>query len=397
MTRPHDPAAHAVALVRDLPARQQPRWAEPGVLADARRSLAQRPALVGPDTVDALRHALARVAAGAAQVVQAGDCAEDLAECGPADILRKAGLLDLLAGTLQLTTQRPVLRVGRIAGQYAKPRSHDTEIAGGQVLPVYRGHLVNGPEPDPVSRRPDPRRLLLGHRAADAAISHLGWRLPAGATALGAPVWTSHEALILDYELPQLRAAADGRIHLTSTHWPWVGDRTRQPHGAHVALLAAVANPVAAKVGPGMTEDELVALCRRLDPRREPGRLSLIARLSARETAGRLPGLVRAVRRHGHPVIWLVDPMHGNTVRTATGLKTRYVETLVQVVRAFQDVVRAGGGVAGGLHLETTPDDVTECVADASHADEVGNKYTTLCDPRLNPGQARAVVSSWTG
>ncbi|MEU7799814.1 3-deoxy-7-phosphoheptulonate synthase [Micromonospora arborensis] len=380
-----------------LPARQQPRWDDPAAVAAARGALAREPVLVDAAAVTALRDVLARVAEGAAYVIQAGDCAEDFAESTATDVMRKANLLDVLAHALQRATRRPVIRVGRIAGQYAKPRSQQTEQVAGQVLPVYRGHLVNGPEPDPVSRRPDPGRLLQGFQVAATVMTHLGWRAPARTVALGAPVWTSHEALLLEYELPQLRMADDDRVFLSSTHWPWLGNRTRQLDGAHVALLAAIANPVACKVGPGVGAAELVALCERLDPHRQPGRLTLIARLGARETASRLPHLVRAVRRSGHPVIWLVDPMHGNTVVTPAGLKTRYVETIVQEVRDFQHAVRAEGGVAGGLHLETTPDDVTECAADASHADAVGNKYTTLCDPRLNAGQARAVVGSWAG
>lgn len=366
-------------------------------MATARRRLSARPGLVRPADVLTLRDQLARVAAGTAHVVQAGDCAEDFAESAAGDIARKAGLLDLLAGALQMVTHRAVLRVGRIAGQYAKPRSYETEVVGGRTLPVYRGHLVNGPEPDRASRRPDPARLLRGHRAAESAITHLGWREPPGAVRIGAPVWTSHEALVLDYEVPQLRGSGTDRVFLTSAHWPWIGDRTRQIDGAHVALLAAVVNPVAVKVGPRMDDAELIELCARLDPYREPGRLTLIARMGAGAVAERLPGLVRAVRRAGHPVIWLGDPMHGNTVVTPGGLKTRCVDAIVAEVRAFQCAVRTTGGVAGGLHLETTPDDVTECVADLSGLDRAGEKYTTLCDPRLNPAQARTVIGAWSG
>ncbi|MFI5932128.1 3-deoxy-7-phosphoheptulonate synthase [Actinoplanes sp. NPDC051494] len=385
-----------VAAILSRPAAQQPTWPDPAEVDHVRAALARAEPLVRPAGIAALRGALARVAAGEASVIQAGDCAEDPAETAASDVQRKTGLLDMLAGRLQLSTHHPVLRAGRLAGQFAKPRTRPTETVGDRVLPVYRGHAVNGPEPDSRSRRPDPRRLLLAHQASGAVLEHLGWGHPAPGPPLGAPVWTSHEALLLDYELPQVRRGADGGLFLSSTHWPWLGDRTRQLDGAHVALLAAVANPVACKVGPGIDPDDLLALCARLDPDRSPGRLTLIARLGAAGVT-RLPGLVRAVRRAGHPAIWLVDPMHGNTVVTAAGLKTRYLEAVMREVREFQDAVRAEGAVAGGLHLETTPDDVTECVTDRSHAERVGDKYTTLCDPRLNPDQALTVVGAWNG
>jgi 3-deoxy-7-phosphoheptulonate synthase len=210
-------------------------------------------------------------------------------------------------------------------------------------------------------------------------------------------VWTSHEALLLDYEIPMLRRDEEGRLALASTHWPWIGERTRQIDGAHVALLADVVNPVACKVGPRLQAAELLALCERLDPRREPGRLTLIARMGADVLADLLPPLVWAVRAAGHPVIWLIDPMHANTVTTSDGVKTRFVDTLIREVRAFQIAVRAAGGIAGGIHLETTPDDVTECVCAEFGIERIGEKYTTLCDPRLNPRQAISVVSAWSG
>ncbi|MDQ1018259.1 3-deoxy-D-arabino-heptulosonate 7-phosphate (DAHP) synthase class II [Streptomyces afghaniensis] len=192
-----------------------------------------------------------------------------------------------------------------------------------------------------------------------------------------------------------LRRDREGRVALTSTHWPWIGERTRQLDGAHVALLADVVNPVACKVGPRMTVADLLGLCARLDPEQEPGRLTLIARMGADATTDVLPPLVQAVRAAGHPVIWLVDPMHANTITTAEGRKTRVVETIAREVTAFQAAVRTAGGTPGGIHLETTPDDVTECV-DAHHGiDRIGRNYTTLCDPRLNPRQAVSVVSAW--
>jgi 3-deoxy-7-phosphoheptulonate synthase len=380
-----------------LPALQQPDWDDPEGVEHVRKRLRSAPPLVTYEDVTELRAHLAEAAAGTLQVVQCGDCAEDWDECTPEDIARKAGLLDVLAGTMAMTAHRPVLRVGRLAGQFAKPRSRPTETVGGVELPVYRGHMVNSPEPDAELRRPDPSRLLTGYLAAGTVMELLGWPAGRGRARPGAPVWTSHEALLLDYELPLVRRQPDGRSLLTSTHWPWIGERTRQLDGAHVALLSSVVNPVACKVGPGMTPDELVALCERLDPGREPGRLTLIARMGAEAVGDRLPPLVSAVRAAGHPVVWLTDPMHGNTVTGPGGLKTRLVRTVVQEVEEFHTAVAGAGGVTGGLHLETTPDEVTECVAGQDDLQDTATKYTSLCDPRLNPRQAIAVASAWRG
>lgn len=379
-------------------AAQQPPWDDAEQVQRVRKELVNRPGLVRARDVRMLRSALAEVAAGRAHVVQAGDCAEDPVESTVGHVARKAGLLDALAGVLAARTHGPVLRVGRIAGQFAKPRSNPTERIGDVELPVYRGHMVNSPDPDATSREPDPWRMLSGYDAAAEIMDHLGWRSPALRTQRKPPVWTSHEALLLDYETPMLRDDEEGRPLLASTHWPWIGERTRQLDGAHVALLADVVNPVACKAGPDMTAGELLALCERLDPGREPGRLTLIARVGAGKAAERLPALVAAVREAGHPVVWLTDPMHGNTVTTAEGRKTRFVETLMREVREFQQAVTEAGGVAGGLHVETTPADVTECVPlGETDARTIGDRYTSLCDPRLNPRQAAAVISAWRG
>lgn len=381
----------SLEVSQTLVARQQPEW-DPAQVEHVRDVLAALPPLVEVESLSRLRGLLAGVAAGQAHVVQAGDCAEDPAECTAADVERKAGLLNVLAGVMSAITHQPVVRVGRIAGQYAKPRSARTEWVDGVEIPVYRGHMVNGPEPDPQARRPDPRRLLAGYRAASQLMYNLA---PTPRARIEPAVWTSHEALLLDYEIPMLRRDRQGRAALTSTHWPWIGERTREVEGAHVSLLANVINPIACKVGPRMTVADLLALCARLDPEREPGRLTLIARMGADATMDLLPPLVRAVRAAGHPVIWLVDPMHANTVTTAEGRKTRVVETIIREVTAFQFAVRTAGGTPGGIHLETTPDDVTECVDVHYDTDRIGERYTTLCDPRLNPRQAVTVVSAW--
>ncbi|MEU5340560.1 MULTISPECIES: 3-deoxy-7-phosphoheptulonate synthase [unclassified Streptomyces] len=373
-------------------ARQQPDWDDPSQAQRARETLADRPGLVDTADVGVLRTHLARVSTGAAEVVQAGDCAEDPAECTADDVARKVAVLDLLAGAMKLAGHRPVLRVGRIAGQFAKPRSRPTERLGERELSVFRGHLVNGPAPDADDRRPDPLRLVTGYMAAADIMAHLDRGRAGG---IEQPVWTSHEALILDYELPLLRRTADGGLLLSSTHWPWIGERTRQVDGPHVALLAQVVNPVAVKVGPGIDTDELRALCEMLDPDRQPGRLTLIVRMGAGTVAERLPALVRAVHGAGHPVVWLTDPMHGNTVVTQGGYKTRYVRTLQREVREFRAVLAEAGAFPGGIHLETTPDQVTECVLDEWEADRVGTVYTSFCDPRLTVDQALDVLGAW--
>ncbi|WP_181320687.1 3-deoxy-7-phosphoheptulonate synthase [Saccharothrix carnea] len=366
---------------KSLPAAQQPAWPDRRGRA-FRARLARLEGLVTPAEVAALRADLAEVAAGRRLVLQAGDCAESFAECGPRHVTPKAALVDRLATALG-GGDVPVVRVGRMAGQFAKPRSRPTEFVGGVELPVYRGDLVNAPQPHVLARQPDPTRLVAGYHAARSATELLRGHHP----------WlrTSHEALVLDYELPLVRLDDRGVPLLTSTHWPWIGDRTRDVCGAHVRLLASVANPVACKVGPGLRPDELRALCDRLDPEREPGRLTLIARLGADRVAELLPPLVEVVRAAGHPVIWLCDPMHGNTVTDADGRKARLVDAVVREVADFRAVVHAAGGVAGGLHLETTPDEVEECGWDGFPT----GSYTSLCDPRLNPGQALAVVAAW--
>ncbi|MFE4518230.1 3-deoxy-7-phosphoheptulonate synthase [Kitasatospora sp. NPDC056783] len=388
---------HKVAQWKTRPADQQPTWPDEEVLWQVHDELRESPALVRGADVRTLREQLARVAAGELQVIQSGDCAEDPAEATSGHVARKSALLDVLAGVMKGRSHKPVIRVGRLAGQFGKPRSNPTEVVDGVELPVYRGHMVNAPEADPDARRPDPKRLISGYRAASDVTALLGWACDEGPSPVEAPVWTSHEALLLDYESAMLRHEADGSLLLASTHWPWIGERTRRLDGAHVAFFAALANPVSVKVGPTMTPEQLLELCERLDPLRQAGRLTLISRMGAGNAAERLPALVRAVRAAGYPVIWLCDPMHGNTVCTPHNYKTRYVETVVQEIREFQAAVDGNGGVAGGLHLETTPDDVFECAQNASEADRIGDKYTSYCDPRLNPSQAADVVSVWHG
>lgn len=397
--RDYDPqpvAATSDDTDRLVAAEQQPVWADPGRASAVRAELAALPGLVRWEEVQMLRMLMAEAASGTYQIIQAGDCAEDPDECGPQAVNRKIGLIDALAGVMKINTGRPVIRIGRIAGQFAKPRSSPTEVVDGRVLPVYRGHLVNGPGATLEERRADPDRMLACYAAADRVTTLLRQRTGAWMPPTGAPVWTSHEALVLDYERPLLRRTVGGQSFLASTHLPWIGERTRDPRGSHVRMLAEVANPVACKVGPTMTLTELVDLCARLDPGREPGRLTLIARMGVSQVAAKLPALVAVVHDAGHPVSWLCDPMHGNTIKTDTGLKTRSVHSIIEEIMAFQQAVADAGGTAAGLHLETTPDDVTECAWSQAQLADVGGRYTTLCDPRLNPRQALAVAGAWS-
>jgi 3-deoxy-7-phosphoheptulonate synthase len=398
MTMSAMPVASSVLDYGDLfvAADQQPVWPDPGRPAAVRAELAARPGLVVWEEVRMLRMLMAEAATGTYQIIQAGDCAEDPDECGPQAVNRKIGLIDALAGVMKINTGRPVIRIGRIAGQFAKPRSSPTEVVDGRELPVYRGHLINGPAPTPEERRADPDRMLACYAAADRATTLLRQRTGAWMPPTGAPVWTSHEALVLDYELPQLRRTAGGQSFLSSTHLPWIGERTRDAEGPHVRMLADVANPVACKVGPNITPAQLVDLCTRLDPGKRTGRLTLIARMGVSRIATKLPPLVAAVRDAGHPVSWLCDPMHGNTIENSAGLKTRLVHSIIEEIVAFQRAVAGAGGVPAGLHLETTPYDVTECAWGQAQSADVGRRYTTLCDPRLNPRQAIAVAGAWS-
>ncbi|MFB8351427.1 3-deoxy-7-phosphoheptulonate synthase [Streptomyces niveus] len=379
-------------------AAQQPNWDDPRRLAEVRDVLSAARPLVSADQIATLRRSLELVADGKALILQTGDCAEHPDECGEPHIAAKSRLVHGLADLLGARSGLPVVRVGRIAGQFAKPRSNPVEEIDGQLpLPAYRGHMVNLPEPDTHSRRADPSRMVMCFMTARETMRHLGWRTdgdPAGRD-IESPIWTSHEALLMDYEQPQLRRLDDSRWMLGSTHWPWIGERTRQLDGAHVALLSEVVNPVSCKVGPATTPDELLDLCERLDPRREPGRLTLIARMGAEVIADRLPALVRAVRDDGRPVLWLSDPLHGNTVRRADGSKTRVVATVVEEVREFLSVLDEAGVPAHGLHLEASPYAVAECVGGATSTLPTAVGAPSLCDPRLDTGQAAEVVSLW--
>lgn len=386
---------------RGHPAAQQPDWPDQGLLRRIRARLAGAAPLVRSDEILDLRHALAEAAAGEAFVVQLGDCAETFDAPTFAGVAARVGQLHGTAGTVRAVLGRPVIPIGRLAGQYAKPRSSPTERVGGLVLPSFRGHLVNDPRPEPAARVPDAMRLLRGHAHAREVLALLrelaesGMALP-GATVSGVPaVWTSHEMLVLDYEEPQVRRdPVTGSLCLTSAHLPWIGARTGDPDGAHVRFLSGVANPVGVKIGPGTDRGRLAALCARLDPDREPGRLVLISRMGAGQVRELLPPLLEEVAGSGHRVVWMCDPMHGNTYVGGSGHKTRDVATVGAEIRGFFAATRAAGAIPGGLHLEATPAEVTECVGGVAGVAEDGLhvRYETACDPRLNGSQTAEIA-----
>ena len=392
---------------RSAAAAQQPDWPDRGQLARVVDQLRVAPPLVSAAEVLALRRALCRVAHAGGFVVQAGDCAETFERPSFGGVAAHVRLLHRAARLLADQLRVPVLPIGRIAGQFGKPRSSPTERFGDLELPSFRGYNVNDPAFTAAARAPDPVRLLRGYEHAAETFAllrelagsgrgmggHWGSDVPA--------VWTSHEALVLDYEDPFVRPdAGTGSWRLSSTHLPWVGLRTNSPDGAHVRFLAAVVNPVACKIGPDTTAEQVTALCARLDPDRQPGRLVLVARFGAGHVSALLPPLVRAVADAGHPVVWMCDPMHGNTV-SVRGRKTRRVADMISELGAFVAAVRGAGGWPGGVHLEATPHDVTECVglpvgdrsAGVTERD-LGRRYTTVCDPRLNADQMHEVIGA---
>ncbi|WP_083976142.1 3-deoxy-7-phosphoheptulonate synthase [Kitasatospora azatica] len=420
---------------RNLPADQQPSWPEPALAAQVQDQLALQPALTAPADVRRLGSALAHVAAGRAFLLQAGDCAEPVGAPGLTAVRGKHRMIGAMAELISGRTDQATLTVGRIAGQYAKPRSKPEESTESGVLPVYRGDLVNGHAPDPAARTADPRRMLTAYHTARAVLNELHLIAHETASALAptafvptawgpsVPVlptlawdgtlrsvlkgygqtvptaegwrrtglWTSHEALVLDYEQALVRRDPHtGEHYLLSTHLPWIGERTRRPDGAHLAFLAQVANPVACKIGPGTGVEDLLELCHRLDPHRRPGRLSLITRFGAQLVRDRLPALQRAVRAAGHTVVWVCDPMHGNTVTTAGGIKTRLMSDILAELTGFFEVLHRAGQRPGGVHLEIAGDAVTECLGQGGPSTEEGltRAYRTLCDPRLNNNQA---------
>ncbi|WP_075731328.1 3-deoxy-7-phosphoheptulonate synthase class II [Streptomyces acidiscabies] len=370
----------AAAHWRTLVAHQRPPW--PAELGGVVEELAGLPPLVTPEECDALTSRLAEVAAGRAFLVQGGDCAERFDRLSASAVQGKVRLLREMAAVVERASGMPVVTVGRIAGQYAKPRSRATETVGGRTLPVYRGDAVNGLGFSEGERRADPGRLL---RMYEASRETLDVMRAYG----GAELFASHEGLLLDYEAALTRRhPPTGRRYAGSGHLLWIGDRTRQLDGAHVAWFSTVGNPVAVKLGPTATPAQALALIDRLDPERRPGRLTFIVRMGARRVRDLLPELVEKVAASGAPVVWVCDPMHGNTFEAPSGHKTRRFDDVLAEVAGFFEVHAGLGTHAGGLHVEVTGEEVTECVGGGVGVVELPRRYESACDPRLNGGQA---------
>ncbi len=424
---------------RAKPILQQPEWPDAARLEAVEGKLAKYPPLVFAGEARRLKDQLARVAAGKAFLLQGGDCAESFAEFHPDNIRDTFRVLLQMAVVLTYGAACPVVKVGRMAGQFAKPRSEDTETRGGVTLPSYRGDMINGMDFTPEARIPDPERQVQAYSQSAATLNLLRafaqggfadlhrvhrWNLgfverspegqryreladrlaetlafmeACGLTSETTPqiretdFFTSHEALLLGYEQALTRVdSLTGEWYDCSAHMLWIGDRTRQVDNAQVEFLRGVKNPVGMKCGPTLAADELLRAIDLLNPENEPGRLTLIVRMGADEVEKRLPQLIRAVKREGRVVVWSCDPMHANTVKSASGYKTRHVDRILREVTGFFDVHTAEGTYAGGVHFEMTGQDVTECVGGAQAIAEtsLGDRYHTHCDPRLNASQA---------
>jgi 3-deoxy-7-phosphoheptulonate synthase len=424
---------------RTKPAEQMPEYPDQVALVAAEKQLKRFPPLVFAGEARNLKNQLAKVQAGKAFVLQGGDCAESFAEFHPNNIRDTFRVLLQMAVVLTFGAACPVVKIGRLAGQFAKPRSAPTETVDDVTLPAYRGDMVNGMDFTAEARRPDPQRLIQAYNQSAATLNLLRafaqggyadlhkvhqWNLgfvadspqvaryrdlanridetlafmaACGLTSETTPqiretdFFTSHEALLLNYEEAMTRVdSTTGDWYDTSAHLLWVGDRTRQPDHAHVEFLRGVGNPVAFKAGPSMEPDTLLKLIDILNPVNEPGRLTIVARMGADKVERALPPLIRAVEREGRKVVWLCDPMHGNTVKSAHGYKTRHFDRILSEVRGFFAVHKAEGTYAGGVHFEMTGQDVTECVGGGQAITEasLSDRYHTHCDPRLNASQA---------
>lgn len=372
------------------PAAQQPEWPDPGLVVRVRAVLENASPLATPGEVDRLRSRLTAVARGNAFVLQGGDCAETFAENTASRVHATVHTMRRVARILAGAAGMHVVTLGRVAGQYAKPRSSPFEAGG---LPAYRGDMINAVEPTPQARVPDPMRMLRAYANAAATMNVLR-------SLRGAEYYASHEALLLDYERAMLRVdtrevdareiSDPPRVYDLSAHLLWIGERTRQLDGAHIAFAQLIANPIGLKLGPGTTPEQAVEYVERLDPAGVPGRLTLISRMGNGRIRDLLPPIVEKVTASGRQVIWQCDPMHGNTVTSTTGYKTRHFDRIVDEVRGFFEVHHALGTHPGGLHLELTGEAVTECVGGAENIreDDLPSRYTTACDPRLNPQQS---------
>lgn len=380
------------SLQADSFSTQQPNWKNNSQLMKVINWLRSQTGLLDSSEIISFRQEMGRIYQEEGFVLQAGDCVEPFSEFDHKSLATKISFIGEMANELAAGRRGAVIQIGRIAGQFGKPRTNNYENVDGLQLPVFRGEIVNGHEPTQLARKPNPWRMCRAYSLSKKAIQHLS-----GARAHGHTVWTSHEALILDYEQALARPVIDhGSEVLTSTHMPWVGERTADLRGPHISLLQSVSNTVGVKVGPNMAADTLDSICETLNPGRENGRLVLIFRFGVNKIKESASRLLRMIRHRQHNVIAVVDPMHGNTRRSYNGQKTRTLEDIEYEVREFIRIAHANSIHPGGLHLETTPFDVTECVGlGVSEEDLLRDSYTTLCDPRLNAEQALHVVDSF--
>jgi 3-deoxy-7-phosphoheptulonate synthase len=420
---------------RNLEAAQQPTWPDLKKLEEVKAILATYPPLVFAGEVDILKNRLAQAASGQAFLLQGGDCAETFADATADRIRNRVKTMLQMAVVLTYGASMPVVKMGRMAGQFAKPRSSDTETREGVELPAYRGDAVNGYDFTLESRTADPMRLLQAYNTSASTLNLIRaftmggfadlrsvheWNKgftdnPANSryetmareidkaikfmAACGAnfnelrttEFYTSHEGLLFDYERPMTRIdSRTGTPYDTSAHFIWIGERTRKLDGAHMDFLSRVRNPLGVKLGPNTSVDDVLALIEKLDPNREPGRLTLISRMGAGKIREALPKLVKAVKDVGAQPLWVTDPMHGNGITTANGYKSRRFDDVMDEVRGFFEVHRDLGTFPGGVHIELTGDDVAECLGGSEHIDEatLESRYESLCDPRLNHSQS---------
>ncbi len=418
---------------------QQPDWPDDNELNAVLKQISELPPLVFAGEARTLQNQLARVCLGEALLLQAGDCAESFSALSANSIRDKLKVILQMAVALTYSTGLPVIKVGRIAGQFAKPRSSPTETKDDVELPSFRGHIVNDTDFNAGARTADPKRLLMAYNQSSATLNLLraftsggfadltqvhSWnqqfvaKSPAGAQykeiadgitnalafmrACGiasedhpalheVDFYTSHEALLLGYEEALTRNdSMSGDWYDCSAHMLWIGERTRQLDGAHIEFLRGVKNPLGCKLGPTATAEEAIRLCETLNPEQLPGRLTFITRMGASLIEKQLPELVNAVQSSGHPVVWACDPMHGNTYTAESGLKTRNFSDVVDETKKFFHIHRSLGTWAGGIHVELTGDNVTECVGGAENLsdDDLALRYETMCDPRLNASQS---------
>ena len=433
------PSTWSPASWRERTALHQPSWPDQARADAVREQIAAMPPLVFAGEARQLRDSLAQVAAGQGFLLQAGECAESFADFSAISIRERLKIILQMAAVLTYGSMLPVVKVGRIAGQFVKPRSSPTEMVDGVELPTFRGHMLHGDEPTAAARAFDPERMLQGYHQSAATLNllraftkggfadltqvHLwnqefvatspeGRRYEVIATEIEralrfmaacgidleaerqlheVDVWTSHEGLLLDYEQSLTRRdSLTGDWYDCSAHMLWIGDRTRQIDGAHVEFFSGVHNPIGVKAGPGMSPADLVALCEVLDPDRTPGRLTVISRMGAAQVGELLPPLLTAAADAGHPVVWVCDPMHANVFRTPSGYKTRRFEDILAEINGFFTACRGQDAWPGGVHLEFTGDNVTECLggSEAVLEDQLNVNYSTLCDPRLNARQS---------